>query len=271
MSVARGPFRPGTSGDAVVDALQRAAAEASNARSNVSGPGMEPIERYVAWTESVVMLLENVLQAQDASELVHSPAYWALRYSTGELVRPIAAITQELDRAHRRLQAVADEVRQEQRRFSGAGALVVPDTNIFIDAFREDEASIEDIDWHAAAQTRSDVRLVVPIVVVHELDRLKRQGNNTARKGAQRALRWLAQWLPRSPEQRSGKFASGQPTTSVEVYVHERTSGDADGEIIAAAARLAVWSDVKLVTYDLGMRIRASAAGVDAEKLADPD
>lgn len=271
MSAAAGPFRRGTRGAAVIEALEGVAADAGNARSNISGPGAESIERYVTWTEAAVARLENVLEPEVASELVHTPAYWALRYSTGGLVRPVAALIQELDRAQRGVQAAADQLRQEQRRFSGGGVLVVPDTNIFIDAFGENGVSVEDINWHAAVRTRLDVRLVVPIVVVHELDRLKRQGNNTARKGAQRALRWLAKWLPRSPEQRSSKFTSGQPATSVEVYVHEGTPEDADGQIIAAAARLGIWSDVKLVTYDLGMRIRASAAALDAEKLADAD
>jgi hypothetical protein len=74
----------------------------------------------------------------------------------------------------------------------------------------------------------------VPIVVIYELDRLKRQGNSTTAKLARQAIKWLVATLPIDPNARSKPILTTRPTASIEVYVHEGSSRpeDADGVIV---------------------------------------
>jgi predicted ribonuclease YlaK len=150
--------------------------------------------------------------------------------------------------------------------------LVVPDTNLFLQA----DAPFETIDWHAALESQRDIRLVVPLVVVHELDRLKRQGNSTTARLARAALRWLAANLPADPNGPPARVAGGgsEPQTAIEVYVQDGPSRpeDADGVIIKLAQQLGRISGrpTVLVTRDLGMRVRAVAVGVNAVQLPEP-
>lgn len=52
---------------------------------------------------------------------------------------------------------------------------------------------------------------MVPLVVVHELDCLKRQGNSTTATLARTSLRWLIDILPRDPRGRSGPLTAVEP------------------------------------------------------------
>lgn len=114
---------------------------------------------------------------------------------------------------------------------------------------------------------------MVPLIVVHELDRLKRQGNSTTAALARTSLRWLLDVLPRDPQARSGPLTAATPSTTVEAYVHDGPSRpeDADGLIITVTAWLATVSSrsTLLITRDLGMRLRAMALGVDARQVPD--
>ncbi len=258
--------RPGAKGDDVVSTLRRVAADAMTVRSALRGTPAQLIEQYVAWAETAESLLSNVLEPDSVSDVVHTPSYWALRTATGDIPRPHPFVASELERRQRQLEGVADALDAERVRWSGAATLAIPDTNVLLD-----EVRVEDIDWPKVIGDGLDVRLVIPLVVVHELDRLKRQGNSTASKGARRALKWLASVLPTPPDSRSSKLRAGTPATTIEVYVHggEARPPDADATIISVAQRLGWWNTATLVTYDLGMRIRATNAGVMAIRLRE--
>lgn len=135
-------------------------------------------------------------------------------------------------------------------------------------------APFASIDWPSALQCDTDVRIVLPIVVIHELDRLKRQGNNTAQLMARDALKWLSATLPMTPKGPPVKISEQVPATTIEAYVTDGLSRplDADGVIIAVTDWLQAVSGrpTKLVTRDLGMRLRASAGGIEAVQLPDP-
>lgn len=259
-------LRPGSQGEDVLSTLRRVASEAMNARSALRGTPPQLMEQYISWAENAETLLRNVLEADSVSEVVHTPSYWALRTTTSEILRPHPFVASELERRHQQLERAAQELDDERVRWSGAATLVVPDTNVLLD-----EVGVENIDWPAVIGDGTDVRLVIPIVVVHELDRLKRQGNSTASKGARRALKWLASALPIDPGSRSSKFRAGTPATTIEIYVHggETRPPDADATIISVTRCLSWWNTATLVTYDLGMRIRATNAGVVAIRLPE--
>jgi predicted ribonuclease YlaK len=147
-----------------------------------------------------------------------------------------------------------------------ARTLVVPDTNIFLDP-NNDFANVE---WQQAVGDRRTVRVVVPLIVVHELDRSKRNGNKDTSRRARDGLHWLAKHLRVDPSTPPEPLTDG---TTVEVYVHEGPSRpeDADGMIIHFARQVTVLSGQPtiLMTRDLGMRLRAQSRGLDVRQLPD--
>lgn len=149
---------------------------------------LQVLEQYIAWAENVERMLANVLEVEYLDDLVFTPRYWELRTARGDEARLTPSVLAEIERQQRQLDALAAELEAERQRWAdGPATIVVPDTNMFL----QEGAPIEGIDWPASVESEVAVRLVVPLVVVHELDRLKRQGNNTVRSSARCALKWL--------------------------------------------------------------------------------
>jgi hypothetical protein len=253
-------LRPDADGERACDILRDLANEAGNARSGTM------FERYVAWTENAERMLGNVVEAEATADLVHTARYWALRTISPETHRLAALVDAELDSRQQAFTRAEGDLRAQRQRWrSKAATLVVVDTNIFL----QQDRPIQDVDWLTVADSRPGVRLVVPLVVVYELDRLKRQGNSTTAKMAREAIRWLATTLPSNPAGRSD-LLSGQHHRGVTIEVAVQGGltrpDDADGVIIGFAQQLKVISGmfVKLVTRDLGMQLRARSLGVDA-------
>lgn len=265
-------LRAGTTGEQAIETLRQVAVDAANLAGQSAGRGnMQILDLYLSWTVNAERLLGNILGPNTVTDLIHGPQYWALRTATEQTPRLTQLVLIETDRCQQLLSAAADQLCKERDRWhSHAATLVVPDTNMFL----QQDTPFEQIDWHTAIRSRIDVRLVLPLVVVHELDRLKRQGNNTTSKMARHSLKWLAENLPTTPHGEPTKLSAGYPQTTIEVYVQDGPARpeDADEFIITFARQLASISGrrTKLVTRDLGMRIRATALGVEAIQLPDP-
>ena len=230
------------------------------------------LERYLDWTEEAERLLGNVFPEDVVSDLIHTSNYWTFRTASGTSPRLTPLILREAESRRRALSELQAALQAEHHRWqypSGGATLAVPDTNIFLQA----GTPFEDIDWPTALESRSNVRVVIPLVVIHELDRLKRQGNNTTSTLARTSLRWLQSNLPMRPTGRPAKLAAGLPETTVEAYVQDTPTRpeDADGLIIRFTRQLSRVSELptKLVTRDLGMRLRAAGLSVDAVQLPD--
>lgn len=256
-------FRPGTKIDQVVDTLTRQAAEAGNGQSFSAGNSTtDQLNHYFRWAEAAEPQLANVLALPDARALVRTETYWVLRTASPDTVRLTTLINDEYQARQKALEQLAAELRKQCKRWAdGAAPLVVPDTNMFLD---KDE-SIEQVDWAVPVGSSIDVRVVVPLVVIHELDRLKRQGNSTTARLAQTAIRWLATILP-TESGRSERLSTGEHGATFEAYVHDGPArpGDADGVILDVCRRLPTIANLPLtlVTKDLGMSLRAGAAAV---------
>lgn len=251
--------------------LRLTAQEAANVAGASAGrTPIQIVDRYLAWAENAERMLSNVLDIDLVDDLVCTERYWALRTARGDEPRLTPTVLAEMERRQRALDALAVELERERLHWgSGASTLVVPDTNLFL----QKDAPFTEIDWPSVIQTDGEVRLVVPLVVVHELDRLKRQGNSTTATLARTSLRWLLDILPRDPQARSGPLTAMEPSTTVEAYVHDGPTRpeDADGLIIEVTAWLAAVSSqtTVLITRDLGMRLRAVPLGVDARLVPD--
>lgn len=239
--------------------------------SKVSNANPRDILRdYINWATTSESLLRNVFEIDTAQALVYTPRYWALigtppADSVGyDMVR-----TELVNRGEVFARLIEELVHAEARWQSGPATLVVPDTNMFL----QEGAPIQGIDWPREVQSRVDVRVVIPLVTIHELDRLKRTGNNTTRKLARDSIRWLTNELPPVLHGRSPRFERGSPSATIEAWVDDTPSAppDADLAIIEATRQLGRLSGMKtlLVTRDLNMRLRANYFGVEALQLPD--
>lgn len=264
------PLADGASVENTLKNLRWVAQEAGNVAGTSAGRTPKEIcGEYLRWAEEAERMLSYVLPPDDLTDAIHTQRYWSLRPTTGDEPRLTPTVLAELENRKRYFEGLAAELDAEGRRWSSeAAVIVVPDTNLFLNA----TAPLPTIDWHGALGVQADVRIAIPIVVIHELDRLKRQGNNTAQRGAREALRWLLKTLPKDPSARSTDESNG---ISIEVYVHDGPTRptDADATIIEIARRLDAVSGMptRLVTRDLGMRIRAAARGVEAIQLPEPE
>ena len=125
-------------------------------------------------------------------------------------------------------------------------------------------------DWILILNQGFRVRLVIPLVVVHEIDRLKLTGNPTTAKAAQASIKWLEPRI-RSMEARH----TVREDLTLEVYDsgHPPRTPDADLAILEGAAQLAVFASgrVAFVTLDLGASLRAGGLVVRVRKLPESD
>ena len=190
-------LRDGATGQRAVETLRQVATEVGNlpGRSSTAS-ATRFLEYYLSWTEDAERTLGNIFERDVVEDLIYTQHYWTLRTATSETARLVAQVLAEADSRHRALTSVLDDFVGETERWQSSSAtIVVPDTNMFL----QEGAPFDEIDWDTIHHP-GYVRIVIPILVIHELDRLKRQGNNTTRKLARESLRWLTG--PSSPPAR---------------------------------------------------------------------
>lgn len=257
----------------VLDALSRAEALFGNLRS---GDASDWIRGYLATVVEAESTLNNVLPLSEVSRLLRNDDYWAIRRIENRThIHNIAAVTLAAEHQRRAFETLGRDLRSVHAHWGEpeSATLLVPDTNLLI----RDEPNFEDINWPAELGALI-VRIVVPIIVIHEMDRLKREGNQTAARLSRRALKWLQQVraeIATDPDSNLAPTAPGGLITRLDVYVDQGPTRrpDADGDIIQFARRLKVISGLPtvLATRDLGMQLRADQVGVDARLVDDPE
>jgi len=175
--------------------------------------------------------------------------------------------------------AIAD-LRRAADRCNQGGKLVVPDTSFFINHL----AKIEETDFSRLRACRdTPVRLVVPMVVVDELDSLKKAGQQRRRSRAAYAIAVLDRIAGQG--QRGGlleadfrpleRGESPRSEVTLEILLdppgHTRLPIN-DDEIVdrAVTVQTNAGRDVTLLTCDTGHAIRGRVAGLEVIRLVEP-
>jgi rRNA-processing protein FCF1 len=256
----------------VAIAMLEIANDAGNLIGGSAGrPGLEMLRDYLAWSERAESRLRGRIGADDLEGLIRTRRHWALAAMDGASVRVIPTLLQELEARRDALTAAANVMGEAVRHWGDRpGLIVLPDTNVFLHQPRP----IEELDWPALAHSKEACHLVVPLVVVDELDRHKR-GSTKVRSAARRAIRYLYETAP-TP----GTYAviSEARATTIELIADEPRHvrlPDADDEIVDRAVLVAGYAPgrVRIATEDLGMRTRAVVRGIETIDLplADDD
>jgi hypothetical protein len=262
--------------------LQRALLEVSTAAYNARGAGVHVSDRYgvyIRWARDAVRALSRLVSPGDIDRLVRTRAYWALQTpstTVGDGV--VALIDNELDERVAELEQVHKTVAAEIARWSRPGEFVVADTSFYI----QHPSKLEDVDLAAVLQVReAPVHLLVPIVVVDELDGLKRASDRHTRWRARHTLSVLGKAFASDmapatlrPEDYSALGHGGIPRGEVSVEIVFDPRGHLrlpinDDEIVDRALAIETLADrrVILLTFDTGQSTRGQAAGLQVIKL----
>lgn len=272
---------PGTGPQRARDVIAAALLAAANIRTG----GLTPVDRlnaYRAWSTQTATALHSVLRPSDIDRLVTTPRHWHLHALDFAAHGDAAGLVDlELTTRSGELQTAVDSLDHIlARRKAQRGDLVVADTNVYL----HHPMPFDKIDWPGLVpgSGSAGLHLVIPIVVVDELDRQKqgdskkyviRGGTESVRTRARTTIRTLEDMF-----QNPGWISTvrpGTPPVAAELFVdppgHVRHP-DADTEIIdrACAVRDLYGAPVTLVARDTGMVFRARNAGLAATRLPDP-
>lgn len=266
------------------DLARALGAAATDGTNRLSGLPADIVQGYLTWVSDQVRMLQGRVTAHDLDRLVTSPRYWATLANPIAVPSTVSAVIEEIQhRARLMNQAAAalteatDAWRPVDHEYTN---LVVVDTNFWV----EQERSFDSIDWHELINSadgpgtpamQDELRLVVPMVVIDELDSLTHKGS--LRSKVIGATRWLYEHLGAAPA-RPGTLSKATDTRGVvtaqlvfEPHAHTRLPNN-DDEIVETAVRLRDFlghppRQVFFLTYDAGAAFRAGHAGLMARLL----
>lgn len=230
---------------------------------------------YLGWVDEASRMLGNHLQRTQLEELLHTRHYWALRQMDGGEAWLTGQIKTEMNARSEALSELAYEAERLEAWWKVPATIVVLDSNVLLHATEY----FDELDWPRALDIDSAIQLVIPMVVVDQIDNLKRSKQlvrSRARQTANRLEACLSK-RPRVPLSRSGTHIGGYsipgPITTVEVLVdpldHSRLP-DSDSEIVDRGLYLRELTGrtVLIATWDNLMRFRARGVGVETVKPA---
>ena len=240
-------------------------------------------DAYIRWANESERRLRTLLRNTDLEKLILTKRYWALlSMAMSAQAAPIThVLDNEIDDRVRVLEDVAEALRHRIESWSRPGVFVLPDTSMFISC----PEKLEDWDVAATLRVREEpIHVLVPIIVVDELDRLKESGKDRSRWRAGYSLAVLDRvvggakgWGRLKAEDFSALDEGGIPRGEVTVEVVLDPPGHTrlplpDDEIIdrALSTQTLASRAVTLVTYDTGQSMRARAAGLRAIRLVNP-
>ena len=215
------------------------------------------VQNYLLWAENAEVQLRAYYRDRDVARGLHTERYWRIRSITDTTPRPHPLIAAEVDDQELSLTLLREQLVHYQGLLSPRASerFVILDTNVLIHG-----KQFHEVQWDSQFEEK-DVRILMPLVIVDELDSLK----NKSVPGAAGVLRDLDRFLPTD-----GALTLTQIRSRVRLQLideplgHARLS-NADDEIVQQASYFASISDapVTIITQDRGMRVRAEAAGLD--------
>ena len=235
------------------------------------GTAAESREAYQRKTVELSQGLEYIFSFDDVQRMILTRRHWLLMQmvvtgngpSINDLIR--AETTERL----RYFEALVQTYTQVQANWSGSETnLLIADTNVY----EHNGDYWDEIDWAKLAKA-SDIRLLIPNVVVRELDKHKRSDRtNKVSDTNSEAVRTRARVSTRHLREKFAKpddvGSLAKPGATAELLIDAPghvALDDPDSEIIdrALAVRWFTQQPVSIVTGDGNMQFAASSAGLD--------
>lgn len=252
--------------DYTIETLTRVASELGNCRTG-NGPA-ERRDCWLRWWSTADAQLRNLFADSDMAASLYVSQEKVRDVNLGAL--PLGLLNREIDVWVDRFEDLITELKALKPFIERPGHILVPDTSAFIEG-----TYFTELAWHAIAGVTDAeaVRLVVPILVVEELDDHKRGRGDRVPRRARSVLRRL--WELHASGTAQAAVIPGRPVT-VEVFGdgqwHVRRPVN-DDEIIERAAAIGeiTGQEVVLAAADYAMLYRAAAAGLKAAPVPRPD
>lgn len=216
---------------------------------------------YANRVDELEMICRNSMEDTELADGLLTDRYWhILQNSVSDSVYGAGVFNQELkhqawrlDRARQQLEAVRDCAR------AGEGTVIVPDANVLVHC-----GELQGIDWKAAAGDEQ-VRIIVPLVVVAELDELKRTLRDKPDRLAVRTnIRQLKEALRGVKPGGAASLAEGVTIAVLPDPRGHRRLPVNDEEICDRASLLGSFTDpVLLATNDYNMHVTALGFALD--------
>ena len=273
--------RPGVGLGHLIDTLDSTRNEAFNLRGGGGpGPAYARLLSYLEWAGRAARMLGYQISQADLAALVLNRRYEVLLGSFSTMAATETAVQRvvndlvslELDERVKDFDAAIATLKAYQTRWSSLGDLLVLDTNFYVE--HPDEVQDVDLAQLTAATTPGwKAHVLVPLLVVDELDRLKR--DNRARTALKTLNTVFAQVSEAQPMGRLRADAPNLGPVTMEILFdppeHERLP-DNDAEIVDRALAVQILSgrDVTMVTYDTSMAFRARQSGLKDLLLTQP-
>jgi hypothetical protein len=243
---------------------------------------------YLSWVNTAARTLRFLISSADIERLVFTPRYELLLRGIADLDGQHGArilnelLSIEMEEREAAFAEALHDFDEVTRRWSRPGVFIVADTSVFI----THEDKLEELDFAPLIGVRDEaIHLLVPIVVVDELDGLKNRGPSPWvkwRAGSTLAYfdkifqdgRGPARLRARDfPALDSGATPRGEVTAEIvfDPPRHVRLP-IVDDEIIDRILATEPLADrrVTLVTYDTNQSTRARAAGLIVKKIPQP-
>jgi hypothetical protein len=265
---------PGVHYDEVLKVLKEAHTSVINIRGKSHDIG-KLVDNYLNWVDENVRMMRYRLSAADIDRLFLTRRYWAIQSSPGG--GSAGVVGTEIDDREAELTETIRWVEDRQRKWTQSdGRLVIADSGFFLNH----EQKLCDIPFADILDLRDEpVRLMLPILVLDELDSLKQHNKAQIRWRAGYTLGVLdevlqpngtgilreADFTPLEP----GGLARGR--VSVEVFFdqpgHRRLPIN-DDEIIDRAVTIQAEAgrQVAFWTFDTAQSTRARFAGLRVKK-----
>ncbi|WP_433233921.1 PIN domain-containing protein (plasmid) [Micromonospora sp. CA-248260] len=253
-----------------------------------SGPerAAERACRYLEWVHEARRLLRGQIRPAELEYLLPSQdyevvlaaiaAHAASNHLASERVFN-GLIATQLDERGGAFDAALSDLDKQIKRFQQQrdAELVVLDTNIYM----HHPQKLGDIDLAGELRLgNADIHILVPLVVIDELDKGKRAGGDRGYRAAY-AVSYIDKIAQAGGRIHAGHSSSeGHPRGKVTVEVvldppgHARLPNN-DDEIVARAVDIQTLAGrpIRLVTYDVKMRMRGRDAGLRVDKLEEPE
>lgn len=278
--------RPGTSRDNLLQALRQTRDDVQNLYTSRPHETIDTVLKYLEWANNAVGRLVGQIADRDLNRLVLTSRHGqilanlailtapdAVRFANGLLDLELRQRTDDFNAAVQALEVVVG--RREQ-----AGRNIVFDTGVFI----QHPEKLEEVDFRTLTGIYDDtVNLVVPLVVIDELDNLKQHNKPHVRWRAGYSLAVLDRLFSSGRPSfavlhgldLSEAAVGGLPKPKVTIELLFDQPGHvrlpiADDEIVdrAVALQTLAGEPVTLFTFDTGQSMRARAAGLTVRKLA---
>lgn len=234
------------------------------------GDKFDVFNHYIRWANDAAGRLAALLSREHIDRLILTPRHWTLCGIDPGVNEVLMDIVQAevLDRT-RDLKDARDTLKGTLEQWEARpGQIIVADTNVYL----HHEDFFTDLDWMAVAGPgeHQQLQLVIPLIVVDELDRAKR-GKDTVRLRARHTLRSLDELFSQPQSEVSSRGVMLNHRVRAHILIddprHNRLP-DADAELIDRAALLSrvACRSVALITFDTGMALRARTAGLKVRR-----